>query len=125
MEGKNVSLSCSRTFAEAGQFAIVLRVRDASGREAMLMHDVSVTEAPPDGPVDVAVAVTRISAVITWTPGAWSTRQEVALSRTDASEPDRSPSAWCWTRTTVPCPGRGRTWIWGMERCLAPGSRRI
>ncbi len=87
--GKNASLSCTHTFAAAGQFTIVLRVVDASGRETMLMHDVSVMKAPPDAPVAVAVAVNRINAVITWTPGAWATRQEVALSRTDATEPDR------------------------------------
>lgn len=89
VEGKNASLSCTHTFAATGQYTIVLRVRDASGRETMLMHDVSVTKAPPDAPVAVAVAVNRVNAVITWTPGAWATRQEVTLSRTDASEPDR------------------------------------
>ena len=89
VEGQNASLSCTHTFAVAGQFTIVLRVRDASGRETMLMHDVAVTKAPPDAPVAVAVAVNRINAVVTWTPAAWATRQEIALSRTDATEPDR------------------------------------
>lgn len=89
LEGTRVSLSCAHMFAGAGQFTIVLRVRDASGREATVTHDILVTQAPPQAPVDVTVTVNRTTATITWKPGAWATGQEVVVSRMDAPEPDR------------------------------------
>lgn len=89
IEGTTYSGSCAHTFAEPGEYAIVIEVTDASGRRSSVTHQVSIAQPPPGAPANLAVAVTDNRATVSWTLGAWGTSQEVVLSRLDAAEPDR------------------------------------
>jgi hypothetical protein len=87
--GRTYSGSCTHTFAEPGEYTIVVEATDASGRRAGVTHEVSIAWPPPGSPANVAVAVTDNRAALSWTPGSWGTGQEIVMSRLDAAEPDR------------------------------------
>ena len=89
VSGKSFSGSYAHTFAVAGQFTIEVQVRDASGQQSSVTHEVSIAEPPPAAPTNLAVTVDEPGASVSWTPGAWGASQEVVLSRVDAVEPVR------------------------------------
>ena len=89
LEGKAYSGSCAHTFAEPGEYMIVVEVIDASGRRASANHEVSIAQPPPGAPTNVSVAVSDNRATVSWTPGGWGSGQEIVVSRLDAAEPDR------------------------------------
>jgi hypothetical protein len=92
VEGRSFSGTCVHSFSATGQFTIVLEVRDESGRASTVTHEISITPPPPAAPIDVAVEVKGTRAIITWTPGAWATSQELTLTRLDQPEPLRTLS---------------------------------
>ena len=92
LDGKIFSGTCVHSFSTVGQFKIVLQVLDESGRMSMASHEISITPPPPAAPTDVAVEVNGVRAIVTWTPGAWATSQELTLTRLDQPEPVQTRS---------------------------------
>jgi hypothetical protein len=89
LEGKSYSGSCVHTFSAVGEYTIVVRARDTSGRVSMVMHEVSITPPPPGAPLDVRVEVNVTKVRIRWTPGTWAAGHEIVVARTDAPEAER------------------------------------
>lgn len=89
LKGTRSSISCAHTYHVAGQFSIVVQVRDASDHEATSTHTITITEFAPEAPAGLAASVDRTTVSLTWVPGAWAEFHEIAVSRTDAPEPDR------------------------------------
>lgn len=69
----------SHIYGEVGTYRITVRASDSRGQTAEASRTIKVEPPPPGAPLDVAARALGTSVIVTWTPGAYATFQEVRL----------------------------------------------
>lgn len=87
--GREDSGSLTHRYEGPGEFTIAVTATDGAGKTASATHAIAVVRPPPSAPRALEVAVDGNALTVGWEPGAWTTNQEVVVSRPDGLEVER------------------------------------